>query len=121
MSMMIGVAFSLGLVSMRVTPSIRSGMSSSAGSDIGPVLLVKRNLFHGSGSDRGEERRKRRDLVGGALDADHRGTVDVERRGHGGGKPIGVADVHRRQAREHRRQARTQPAGTKTVVAVQVV
>src|ERR1700744_4785605 len=66
MSMMIGGAFSRGMVSMRTTPSSDPSsdelMSSSAGSDIGSVLL--RGLT-------GEKRPKWRDFVGGAFHAQH--------------------------------------------------
>src|SRR6202012_1267626 len=81
MSMMIGVAFSLGLVSMRVIPSMRVGMFSSACSDIGVRPLPGRNLLSGRLFDRlaGEKRCERRDFVGGTLDADHRGPVCLER------------------------------------------
>src|ERR1700727_1620631 len=120
MSMMIGVACSLGLVSMRVTPSMRSGISSSAGSGIGAFLLNRRNLVNSNGVNllSGEEWRERRDLIRGALDADHCRAVDVECAAHRGGESVGVADVHGRQAREHGSQAGTEPAGPKSVVAV---
>src|SRR5215469_14478226 len=123
MSMMIGVAFSRGLVSIRTTPSMGTGISSSAGSDIGAALLNSCNLFYGSRFDwhLGEKGCERRDFVSGALDADHRRAVDVERCAHCSGKTVEVGDVHGRQAREHGCQTSAQPAGTESVVAVEVV
>src|ERR1700722_19453037 len=109
--MMTGVAFSRGLVSMRVTPSIGTGISSSAGSDMRAVLLYGLS----------QKWCKRRDFVGGTLDADHGGAVDRQRTAHGGGQPVEVTDVDGCQPGEHGRQAGPQPAGAEPVVAVQVV
>src|SRR5271156_368551 len=86
--MMIGVAFSRGLVSIRVTPSIGSAVpvwatiSSSAGSDINAVLLCSWDMLSGNGFDYRliEECRKGREFVGGAFDADNRWAIVVERR-----------------------------------------
>src|ERR1700757_2897671 len=123
MSMMIGGAFSRGLVSIRVTPSIGVRISSSAGSDIGPVLLCGWNLLRGSrfGCWIGEKWCKRRDFVSGTFDTDHGGAVDGQRRSHRGGEAVEVGDVDRLQPREHGCQAGTQTAGTESVVAVKVV
>src|SRR6478736_7388511 len=80
-SMMIGVAFSRGAVSMRTTSSSGSAvprwavMSSSAGNDIGVVLLCGGRLLGGLG----EKGCKRRDFVGRALDADDGRTVNGQR------------------------------------------
>src|ERR1700756_1508074 len=109
--MMIGVAVFRGLVSMRVTPSSGAGISSSAGSDMGAVLLCSLS----------QKWCKRRDFVGGTLDADHGGAVDRQRTAHGGGQPVEVADVDGRQPGEHGRQAGSQPAGAESVVAVRGV
>src|SRR5208283_5619252 len=121
--MMIGVAFSRGWVSMRVTPSIWVGISSSAGSDIGPVLLCGWNLGCGRGfrQPSSKKRCERRDFVGSAFHADNRRAVDIQCRAHRGGKPVEVTDVDGRQAREHRRETGTQVAGAESVVAVEVV
>src|SRR5271157_430369 len=128
-SMMMGVAFSRGAVSMRITPSIGSvlpvwrEMSSSAGSDMGMVLLWDRMRVRARRSGDGvrEKRCERGNLVGGAFDADHRRAVDTQRQGHGGGQLVDVGDVHRHQTGEHRRQAGPQLAGPEPVVAVEVV
>src|ERR1700733_3813251 len=102
MSMMIGVACSLGLDSTRVTPSMRSRISSSAGSDIGVVLLLGWTLFCSRIFRRrlGEKWCKRWNLISGAFDADHGGAVDVEHGAHGSGKLVEVTDVDRPQARD---------------------
>src|ERR1700739_4169359 len=68
-SIMIGVAFSRGLVSMRVKPSIGlllpvwAAMSSSAGSGIGSVLLRGRRAV-----DFYQRRCTHRDFVSGAFE-----------------------------------------------------
>src|SRR5215510_5419692 len=78
-SMMIGVAFSRGEVSIRTTSSIGRAvprwavMSSSAGSDIG-VVLLRGGRWFGGVAEKGCEWR---DFVGRALDADD-------------GRPVGV-------------------------------
>src|ERR1700757_3634371 len=104
--MMIGVAFCLGLVSVRVTPSVGVGISSSAGSDMDAGLLFGLT----------QKWCKRRDFVGGTLDADHGGAVEGERTAHRGGQPVEIADVDGRQPGEHGRQAGSQLAGAKSVV-----
>src|ERR1035441_4933291 len=83
-SMMIGVAFSRGLVSMRVSPSIGSvlpvwaAISSSAGSGIGSVLLGYRMRVGFTARNTGDGRRdlcqkrcERWDFVSGAFDTDY--------------------------------------------------
>src|SRR3954447_17097170 len=121
--MMIGVAFSLGTVSTRITPSIGSTvprwavMSSSAGNDMGIDLLCDNGVLRGSLAEKVCEWR---DLVRRALDRDDRGPVDVERGLQCRGKIVDPVDVDRRQAGEHGGQAGTEPARAEAVVAVEV-
>src|SRR5258705_220600 len=89
-SMMIGVACSRGDVSIRTTSPIGSVvprwavMSSSAGNDIGSVLLRKGRFFDGNSA--AEKCCKGRDFIGRTFDAYHRRAVDVERGAKYGGK-----------------------------------
>src|SRR5947209_20566871 len=127
--MNIGAVSSSGEVSMRTTPSIGSvvprwtAMSSSAGSDMGSVLLWCCDaLFNnGFGGRLVQECRERRDFVGGTLDADHGRTVDGHRLFQCRGQGIDVGHVDRRQAREQARQTGPEPARLEPVVAVEVV
>src|ERR1700742_3900736 len=90
--MMIGVAFSRGDVSIRVTPSIGAAlprwavMYSSAGSDIGRRLLC---VLDGIA----EKICERRDFVGRAFDADHRGAVDIQGGPQRGGQLVDGVNV----------------------------
>src|SRR6476661_7375279 len=122
--MMIGVAFSLGIVSTRITPSIGSTvprwavMSSSAGNDMGSDLLCDNGILRGSLAEKVCEWR---DFVRRALDRDDRRAVDVERGLQRSGQIVDRVDVDRRQPGEHRRQAGAEPARAEAVVAVEVV
>src|ERR1700760_394912 len=124
MSMMIGVAFSLGAVSTRITPSSGSAlprwavMSSSAGSDIRTVLLWNGLLLHGCVAEKVCEWR---DFVCGALDADHRRPVDLKRGMERVRQLFERGDIHRVQSGKHGGEPRTQAARAKPVVAVDVV
>src|SRR5690349_15495582 len=112
MSMMMGVAFSLGMSSTRMTPSIGSGvprwavMSSSAGNDMGSVLLWD-NGFHGHLA---EKVCKRWNFVGGAFHADHRRAVHLECRPQRAGQIVDVRDVDRGESGEHGGEAGPQSA-----------
>ncbi len=84
---------------MRTTPSIGSvvpvwaAISSSAGSDMDVVLLVSCDLLFDNlvGGLSVQKWCKWRDFVGGALDADHGRTVDVQRaRSQRCGQSVGV-------------------------------
>src|ERR1700757_686182 len=127
--MNIGAVCSNGLVSMRTRPSIGSvvpvwmWMSSSAGRDIGSVLLMHCDVLSGNGVGRmlSEERCERRYLVGGAFDADDRRTVGGHSPFQCGGQGVDVGDVDRGQPGEHDCQTRSKLAGAEAVVAVQVV
>src|SRR5689334_19712928 len=124
MFMMIGVAFSLGAVSTRRTPSIGSVvprwavMSSSAGNDMGTALLCDFRILHGCLAEKGCEWR---DFVGRALDRDDGGPVRRKGGTQRCGQVVDRVDVDGRQAGEHRRQARSEPARSEPVVAVGVV
>src|SRR3954467_14356170 len=119
--MMIGVAFSLGTVSTRITPSIGSTvprwavMSSSAGNDMGTGLLCDNGILRGSLAEKVCEWRN---FVRRALDRDDRGPADVERRLQRRGQILDRVDVDRRQTGEHGGQAGAEPARTEAVVAV---
>src|SRR6476661_592132 len=121
--MMIGVAFSLGIVSTRITPSIGSTvprwavMSSSAGNDMGSDLLCDNGILRGSLAEKVCERR---DFVRRALDRDDRGPVAVGRGLQCRGQIVDRVDVDRRQAGEHGGQPGAEPARTEAVVAVEV-
>src|ERR1700710_2754988 len=96
--MMIGVAFSRGAFSIRITPSMGSPlpvwavMSSSAGSDIGHHLLVERMLLGGF-----QKWRERRHLVRGALNAHHGRAVVRKGSAERPGQLGGIGDVDRRK------------------------
>src|ERR1700712_2773245 len=110
--MMIGVAFSRGAFSMRMTPSIGVTMSSSAGSDIVIHLLDGRTFGWalGVGLDGTEKRCERRDLVGRAFDADHRWPFGGHGGTQGGGEFGWFRDVDRRKPGEHRGKPRAEAA-----------
>src|SRR5690348_14244359 len=107
MFMMIGVAFSLGAVSTRRTPSIGSvvprwaAMSSSARNDMGTALLCDYRVFDGCLVEKGCERR---DLVGRTLDRDDGWPVYREGGRQRCAQVVDRVDVDGRQAGEHRRQ-----------------
>src|SRR5215213_5205929 len=123
MFMMIGVAFSLGAVSTRRTPSIGSAvprwavMSSSAGNDMGTALLCDYGTLYGCLVEKGC---KWGNFVCRTLDGDDGRSVDLEGGLQCGGQLLDRVDVDGRQAGEHRRQPRSEAARTEPVVAVRV-
>src|ERR1700754_3754157 len=113
MSMMMGVAFSLGDVSTRITPSIGPGlprwavMSLSAGNDIGTALLCDNGILHGRVAEKVCEWWY---FVGRTLDADDRWAVDRERSLQLPRQILDGEDVGGLQAGEHGAQAGAEPA-----------
>src|SRR2546423_15435806 len=91
-------------------------MSSSAGNDIGAVLLCDGRLCHRIA----EKGCKRRDFVGRALNADDRWAVGRPCAAQHVGQLADVVDVYRQQSWEHRGQPCAETAWPETVVAVAV-